>query len=198
MERVTRPPGQPTPPKLLNPKYTVAEGQTFTFKFSGCEGVCTIAIRNKDNPKDVKIITSDASGSSLDWTPKELGSDTYNIRITNNASNQNKYAGPFDYKGIGPPGPSTSGASTTRPSTKSSIKTTLAPSSAKTDSTVTSAVTSSAGSASATSAPTTTAGDSNDTSKSTSTSSTTIPNAGVRASPLALVAGAGAAFAFLG
>ncbi|KAG6020336.1 hypothetical protein E4U41_002874 [Claviceps citrina] len=201
-------------PSFLNSDFVVKEGASFTLKFSNCQGGCTITLQTgpQTNTKDVRTLTSSATGDSFTFTPKDIATGTYNFKITSNTnSSEFNYSKQFAYAGTGAIGASSSGASSSNASS-SNASASNASSTASTSSVTTSSSTASA-TASTTMASVTIASSSGSTTsasgkttsqRSTSTRSaaaaaTTVPNAGGRASsPLALVAGAVAALAYLG
>ncbi|GAB0135630.1 hypothetical protein EsDP_00003961 [Epichloe bromicola] len=199
-------------PKILNNDFVVKEGESFTLKFINCQSGCTISLQNgpPTNTKDVKVLTSAATGDSFTFTPSDVGSGTYNFKITSNADPaESNYSKQFVYTGTGSTSAATSGAGTTAPSASSASGSSTASS---TDSSIRSATestsmttltnSSSASTTSApsttTSAPSTTTSERSTSTRTTANATTTIPNAGGRASPLALVAGAVAVLAYFG
>ncbi|EFY90877.1 extracellular matrix protein precursor [Metarhizium acridum CQMa 102] len=206
-------------PKFLNSNFQVIEGKQFTLEYDGCVGGCTIVLQNgpQNNLKDVKTITTSATGGSFTWTPEHLASGTYAIKIINNANKEFNYSQQFSYLGTGAT-VTASGASTTGSATGSSTgsatasteasstvsitasrteSSTASSTASTTISTVTSSATSTSGS-STTSAPSSTTSQSSTSIRSTTSATTTVPNAGVRATPMAFVAGAVAALAYFG
>ncbi|PNY20649.1 Uncharacterized protein TCAP_07333, partial [Tolypocladium capitatum] len=180
-------------PAFLNSQFQVTEGTSFTLKFSGCASGCTIVVQtgSSNNLKDVETLTSSATGGSFTFTPSSLPSATYNFKITDNSSHESNYSQQFAYQGTG----STSAASTASGST-SAASTNTASSTAATATSATSVTT-------ATSTSTSSSGSSTSTSTSASSTgavTTKIPNSGAGhlSSPMALVAGAVAAMAYLG
>ncbi|KIE03235.1 extracellular matrix protein precursor, partial [Metarhizium majus ARSEF 297] len=211
-------------PKFLNSNFQVTEGQSFDLKFDGCEGGCTITLQDgpNSNLKDYKVISTSATGGSLAWVPEGVVSGTYAFKITNNANKEYNYSQQFSYLGTGAT-VTASGASTTGSSTGSATATATATATASsteassivsitasstesstesrtastTISTVTSSATTASGS-STTSAPSSATSHSSTSTRSTTAATTTVPNSGVRATPMAFVAGAIAALAYLG
>ncbi|KND95043.1 hypothetical protein TOPH_00112 [Tolypocladium ophioglossoides CBS 100239] len=205
-------------PKFLNSQFQVTQGESFTLKFSGCETGCTIVLQTgtSNNLKDVKTLTSSATGGSFTFTPSDLASATYNFKSTDNASRESNYSQQFAYQGTGSTSASTAPASTTASATTSVTSTNTASSTAATTTSAKSSMTtvtststgtssssgsSTTGSATTGSATTTTNSPS---SSPTSTQAPTTPTtkvpgsgAGRLSSPMALVAGAVAAMAYL-
>ncbi|KAG6104644.1 hypothetical protein E4U14_005558 [Claviceps sp. LM454 group G7] len=200
-------------PSFLNTDFDLKEGSSFTLKFNNCQGGCTIILQNgpATNTKDVKTLTSAATGDSFTFKASDVASGTYNFKIISNTdATEFNYSKQFVYSGTGTVGASSSqspsassaaASSTTAASsaTSSTMKSVSSSSrGSSTGSTTGSATGSTTGSASST-ASATTSMESSTATRSSATAATTIPNAGGRsASPLALVAGAVAALAYLG
>ncbi|OAQ72434.1 extracellular matrix protein precursor [Pochonia chlamydosporia 170] len=188
-------------PSFLNDKFQITEGENFTFKFNNCQGGCTIVLKtgSSGNLKDVKTITTGATGESFTWTPSGLPSGTYAFYIKNNGNGLDNYSKQFTYSGTGATASTTDASSTaseTASSTEASSTTASSTASSTTDSSTTLSKTTSA--ASTTSAPSSTTSQSSTSTRSTTAASTTVPNGGARATPMAFVAGAVAALAYLG
>ncbi|GAO19400.1 hypothetical protein UVI_02052650 [Ustilaginoidea virens] len=101
-------------PKFLNSNFQVVAGQPFTLKFDSCQSGCTIVLQNgpQTNTKDVKVLTSDATGGAFTFTPSGWASDTYNFKITNNANpSEYNFSLQFSYQGDGSASASSASAS---------------------------------------------------------------------------------------
>ncbi|KAG6185832.1 hypothetical protein E4U36_001075 [Claviceps purpurea] len=196
-------------PSFLNTDFDLKEGASFTLKFNNCQGGCTIILQNgpATNTKDVKTLTSAATGDSFTFKASDVASGTYNFKIISNTdATEFNYSKQFAYSGTGTVGASSSqspsassaAASSTTAASSATSSTMKSVSSSSRGSSTGSTTGSSTGSASST-ASATTSMESSTATRSSATAATTIPNAGGRsASPLALVAGAVAALAYLG
>ncbi|KAG5935796.1 hypothetical protein E4U60_002959 [Claviceps pazoutovae] len=196
-------------PSFLNTDFDLKEGASFTLKFNNCQSGCTIILQNgpSTNTKDVKTLTTAATGDSFTFKASDVASGTYNFKIISNTdATEFNYSKQFAYSGTGTVGASSSQS----PSASSAVASSTTAASSATSSTMKSASSlshgsstgsttgSTTGSASST-ASATTSMESSTATRSSATAATTIPNAGGRsASPLALVAGAVAALAYLG
>ncbi|KAG6088747.1 hypothetical protein E4U15_005288 [Claviceps sp. LM218 group G6] len=196
-------------PSFLNTDFDLKEGSSFTLKFNNCQGGCTIILQNgpATNTKDVKTLTSAATGDSFTFKASDVASGTYNFKIISNTdATEFNYSKQFVYSGTGTAG----GSSSQSPSASSAAASSTAAASSATSSTMKSVSSSSRGSSTgsttgsttgsaSSTASATTSMESSTATRSSATAATTIPNAGGRsASPLALVAGAVAALAYLG
>ncbi|KAG6191974.1 hypothetical protein E4U27_003975 [Claviceps purpurea] len=196
-------------PSFLNTDFDLKEGASFTLKFNNCQGGCTIILQNgpATNTKDVKTLTSAATGDSFTFKASDVASGTYNFKIISNTdATEFNYSKQFAYSGTGTVGASSSqspaassaAASSTTAASSATSSTMKSVSSSSRGSSTGSTTGSTTGSASST-ASATTSMESSTATRSSATAATTIPNAGGRsASPLALVAGAVAALAYLG
>ncbi|KAG6025992.1 hypothetical protein E4U40_002379 [Claviceps sp. LM458 group G5] len=196
-------------PSFLNTDFDLKEGASFTLKFNNCQGGCTIILQNgpATNTKDVKTLTSAATGDSFTFKASDVASGTYNFKIISNTdATEFNYSKQFVYSGTGTVGASSSqspsassaAASSTAAASSAASSTMKSVSSSSHGSSTSSTTASTTGSASST-ASATTSMESSTATRSSATAATTIPNAGGRsASPLALVAGAVAALAYLG
>ncbi|KAG6020677.1 hypothetical protein E4U19_006187 [Claviceps sp. Clav32 group G5] len=196
-------------PSFLNTDFDLKEGASFTLKFNNCQGGCTIILQNgpATNTKDVKTLTSAATGDSFTFKASDVASGTYNFKIISNTdATEFNYSKQFVYSGTGTVGASSSqspsassaAASSTAAASSAASSTMKSVSSSSHGSSTGSTTASTTGSASST-ASATTSMESSTATRSSATAATTIPNAGGRsASPLALVAGAVAALAYLG
>ncbi|KAG5964417.1 hypothetical protein E4U57_005303 [Claviceps arundinis] len=196
-------------PSFLNTDFDLKEGSSFTLKFNNCQGGCTIILQNgpATNTKDVKTLTSAATGDSFTFKASDVASGTYNFKIISNTdATEFNYSKQFVYSGTGTVGASSSqspsassaAASSTAAASSATSSTMKSVSSSSRGSSTSSTTGSATGSASST-ASATTSMESSTATRSSATAATTIPNAGGRsASPLALVAGAVAALAYLG
>ncbi|KAG6058784.1 hypothetical protein E4U17_007513 [Claviceps sp. LM77 group G4] len=196
-------------PSFLNTDFDLKEGASFTLKFNNCQGGCTIILQNgpATNTKDVKTLTSAATGDSFTFKASDVASGTYNFKIISNTdTTEFNYSKQFAYSGTGTVGASSSqspsassaAASSTAVASSAASSTMKSVSSSSRGSSTGSTTGSTTGSASST-ASATTSMESSTATRSSATAATTIPNAGGRsASPLALVAGAVAALAYLG
>ncbi|KAG6154374.1 hypothetical protein E4U10_002490 [Claviceps purpurea] len=196
-------------PSFLNTDFDLKEGASFTLKFNNCQGGCTIILQNgpATNTKDVKTLTSAATGDSFTFKASDVASGTYNFKIISNTdATEFNYSKQFAYSGTGTVGASSSqspsassaAASSTTAASSATSSTMKSASSSSRGSSTGSTTGSTTGSASST-ASATTSMESSTATRSSATAATTIPNAGGRsASPLALVAGAVAALAYLG
>ncbi|KAG6135596.1 hypothetical protein E4U28_005319 [Claviceps purpurea] len=190
-------------PSFLNTDFDLKEGASFTLKFNNCQGGCTIILQNgpATNTKDVKTLTSAATGDSFTFKASDVASGTYNFKIISNTdATEFNYSKQFAYSGTGTVGASSSQSPSASSAAASSAtsSTMKSVSSSSRGSSTGSTTGSTTGSASST-ASATTSMESSTATRSSATAATTIPNAGGRsASPLALVAGAVAALAYLG
>ncbi|KAG6297880.1 hypothetical protein E4U09_001202 [Claviceps aff. purpurea] len=196
-------------PSFLNTDFDLKEGASFTLKFNNCQGGCTIILQNgpATNTKDVKTLTSAATGDSFTFKASDVASGTYNFKIISNTdATEFNYSKQFAYSGTGTVGASSSqspsassaAASSTTAASSATSSTMKSVSSSSRGSSTGSTTGSTTGSASST-ASATISMESSTATRSSATAATTIPNAGGRsASPLALVAGAVAALAYLG
>ncbi|KAL7816794.1 hypothetical protein V8C44DRAFT_321596 [Trichoderma aethiopicum] len=89
-------------PEFLNSKFEVQEGKPFTLEYSGCSDGCTITLQTgaSSNLKDVKVLTSSATGSSTTVTLEDLPSGTYNFKITDKEG-QSNFSAQFPFQGTG-------------------------------------------------------------------------------------------------
>lgn len=188
-------------PQITNSKFDLEEGEPFEITFSGCEAGCTIVLQNGPSTDldDVATLTSEATDGSFVWTPEDLPSDTYAFKIypTGDETDAN-YSLQFEYEGTGS---ASSSAATSAASTKATSTSAETTSAETTSAETTSAETTMATSTSAeTSSTPSTTSDSMASTTSPATSSTTTPPSAAgttRYSPIALIAGAVAAIAFL-
>ncbi|OAA32990.1 extracellular matrix protein precursor [Moelleriella libera RCEF 2490] len=211
--------GMAAQPHFLNTDFQVSEGKAFTLKFDNCQGGCTITLQNgpSTNTKNVKTLTSSATGGSFTFTPSDLPSGSYNFKITDNGNpSENNFSVPFTYQGTGSISASASASASSASSasassasaSSASASSASASSTASGSSSTSAASTTSASASSSTSGASTTATPTSSTypppaTRATSTrtsasATTTVPNAAGRPTPLALVAGAIAAIAYLG
>lgn len=88
-------------PAFTNLAFNVVEGEPFTLEFTGCEGGCTIILKNgeRGDLKDVQELTSSAEGGSFTFTLDSVPSDTYTFEIVNNDSGEDNYSQQFVYEG---------------------------------------------------------------------------------------------------
>lgn len=88
-------------PAFTNLAFNVVEGEPFTLEFTGCEGGCTIILKNgeRGDLKDVQELTSSAEGGSFTFTLDSVPSDTYTFEIVNNESGEDNYSQQFVYEG---------------------------------------------------------------------------------------------------
>ncbi|EGR52678.1 hypothetical protein MKX07_005356 [Trichoderma sp. CBMAI-0711] len=89
-------------PEFLNSKFEVQEGQPFTLEYSGCSDGCTITLQTGKSTdlKDVKVLTTSATGSSTTVTLEDLPSGTYNFKITDKEG-QSNFSQQFPFQGTG-------------------------------------------------------------------------------------------------
>jgi len=88
-------------PAFTNLSFNVVEGEPFTLEFTGCEGGCTIILKNgeRGDLKDVQELTSSAEGGSFTFTLDSVPSDTYTFEIVNNETGEDNYSQQFVYEG---------------------------------------------------------------------------------------------------
>ncbi|KAL6891152.1 hypothetical protein HDV57DRAFT_284834 [Trichoderma longibrachiatum] len=194
-------------PEFLNSKFEVQEGKPFTLEYSGCSDGCTITLQTgaSSNLKDVKVLTSSATGSSTTITLEDLPSGTYNFKITDKEG-QSNFSQQFPFQGTGVASSSAASSAATS-ATSAAESNTAAPTTTEASSTLITTTTvahsthkhntttvAPTGSASTTTGHHTTAA-----STSSNPAVTTVPPgsaAGHLSSPLALVAGVAIAIAF--
>ncbi|KAG5951071.1 hypothetical protein E4U53_003837 [Claviceps sorghi] len=101
-------------PSFLNSDFDVKEGVGFNLKFNNCQGGCTIILQNgpSTNTRDVKTLTTTATGDSFTFTAKDITTGVYNFKIVSNADAKAfNYSKQFSYTGTGTIGASKSGTS---------------------------------------------------------------------------------------
>ncbi|KAH7329034.1 hypothetical protein B0I35DRAFT_34224 [Stachybotrys elegans] len=188
-------------PRITNSAFNLVEGEPFTLTFEGCTSTCTIVLQNgpEGNLQDVETLTTDATDSFV----VELGprpEDEYNFLIIDNETEEENWSMKFSYGSEAPEEDTTTSVapSSTAAPTSTVESTTVETTTAET---TTSAATTETTEASTTSAESSTT---LSTSATTTTSGpaeteTDIPDSGAGrlASPLALVAGAIVAMAYL-
>jgi len=88
-------------PAFTNLSFNVVEGEPFTLEFTGCEGGCTIILKNgeRGDLQDVQELTSSAEGGSFTFTLDSVPSDTYTFEIVNNETGEDNYSQQFVYEG---------------------------------------------------------------------------------------------------
>ncbi|KAH6998046.1 hypothetical protein BKA56DRAFT_664674 [Ilyonectria sp. MPI-CAGE-AT-0026] len=208
-------------PHLLNTDYTVVIGTPFTIEFDGCAKGCTILLQNGSSKdlKTVETLTATATGGSFTWTPKDLPTDTYAYKITENDTGDFNYSGQFEIKGDvaattsaaesttaeSTSAESTEAATSTKKATTLSTKavstteeaTTISTPASTAHNSTTPASTESGASSTAESASTGT--EASSTAASATSSSTTVPDSGATrmTSSIALIAGAVMAMVYL-
>ena len=195
-------------PRFTNTAFNVVEGEPFTLTFEGCTTGCTIILQNgpEDNLQDVETLATDATESLT----VELGSrpeDEYNFKIVDNDTDEENYSVQFSYGSEAPQDDETttsaSASSTSAPTTTAETTTVETTASAEETTTVTSAETTETTEAPTTTAESTTLSTASSTTATTTSAEATETNAipesgaGRLASPLALVAGAVVAMAYL-
>lgn len=116
-------------PAFTNLQFDVTEGEPFTLEFTGCEGGCTISLKNgeRGDLKDVQQLTGAAEGGSFTFTLDSVPSDTYTFEIVNNETGEDNYSQQFQYEGEAA-APTTSAAEETTVTT-SVVETVTTPSS---------------------------------------------------------------------
>ncbi|GAB1310991.1 hypothetical protein MFIFM68171_01201 [Madurella fahalii] len=186
-------------PRFLNSDYAIEENVPITLRWGDAVGPVTITLMTgpEDDLEVVMDITSGETGTSFTWTPADIPSGTYALRITDSTDDPN-YSPPFQYVGTGElPSSTSSVSSVTRTSTVSSSETSSATETSTETSTET---TTSAESSSTTTVSTTFTTSSSPTRTTSDPDNTDAPdntNAGQRfVSPLALVLGTVAALIF--
>ncbi|KHO00018.1 extracellular matrix protein precursor [Metarhizium album ARSEF 1941] len=205
-------------PEFLNSNYQITENQPFNVKFSGSSKY-TISLQTgpRSDLKSLKTLDTDASNGSADIVLSGVPSGTYALKIEDNADPANfNYSPQFAYVGTGAP-LTTSSASTTGSSTgpatvsssrassaASTVVSSLARStessirsSIESSTTVSSVANATSGAKNSSTPARSTASQSLSSTRSTTAVPTTIPNAGIRATPMAFVVGVVAALAYL-
>lgn len=184
-------------PEFLNTSFDVAEGEPFTLEFSGCETGCTVTLQtgSQDDLKDVKELSTGATGGSLTVTLEDVPTGSYNFKITNNESGEENYSIVFDYDGAAATTSSSAPTTSMPESTTTVVSTTTEMSSTSTSTTMSTTTMSSASSStSASDSASSTASE-----ESSTTSAETVPTsppdsaAGRLASSVSLLIGAVAA-----
>jgi hypothetical protein len=200
-------------PTLLNSNYDVVDGQPFELTFEGCESGCTISLKNGDpgNLQQVEVLGSDITGDSFTVDLGDRAADDYAFEIVANDDPENpNYSEPFPY-GTGEPVESSASSvaesTTVVTSTSVSVVTSTSESSESSETTEASETTSTTEleTTTITSAVSTETQDSTTITHSTTATETAaptgsdVPDSGAErlASPLALVACAIAAMAYL-
>lgn len=116
-------------PAFTNLAFDVVEGEPFTLEFTGCEGGCTINLKNgeRGDLQDVQQLSAAAEGGSFTFTLDSVPSDTYTFEIVNNETGEDNYSQQFQYEGEAA-APTTSAEETTVVTT-SVVETVTTPSS---------------------------------------------------------------------
>ncbi|KAJ6782322.1 hypothetical protein PWT90_08645 [Aphanocladium album] len=159
-------------PSFTNSEVNPKEGKPFTLTFNGCDTGCTITLQTGPNSQalsDIRTLTTDAKGGSYDVTLDNIGSGSYNFKITSNSDPSDpNYSTTFSYTGTGP---------TSFGSSSSASPTTSGSSSASTDSTSTGSSSTSSTSGSSSTSSATSSSDSSSTTDSSSTDSSSTSSA---------------------
>ncbi|PTB62966.1 hypothetical protein BBK36DRAFT_1172252 [Trichoderma citrinoviride] len=89
-------------PEFLNSKFDVEAGKPFTLQYEGCSSGCTITLQTgaSSDLKDVKVLTSSATGTSTTITLEDIPSGIYNFKITDK-SGQSNFSQQFPFQGTG-------------------------------------------------------------------------------------------------
>ncbi|KXX78159.1 hypothetical protein MMYC01_204277 [Madurella mycetomatis] len=112
-------------PRFLNSEYTIEENVPITLRWGDAVGPVTITLMTgpEDNLRPVMDITTGETGNSFTWTPADIPSGTYALRITDSTEDPN-YSPQFVYSGTGEfPTSTSSGSVTSTSATASSTET---------------------------------------------------------------------------
>lgn len=122
-------------PVLTNSQYEITEGEPFTITWSDAQGPVTLTLVSgpESNLVPVFTITSGETGNSYTWTPSDIPSGTYAIRIEDSTPEAN-FGPRFQYQGTGELATSSATATSVTSATSSETETeTSEPTSSETE-----------------------------------------------------------------